>query len=116
MAPGRWLCLLISTVVLAGFLALPARAQPMPREDVVDVPAIGEGLCVSNVFQANMVLQRDKPINVWGWAAPGEEVTVEFSGISSPGTVQFNIIPFILHFSQPSQDFALLSLVPLVQV
>ncbi len=44
----------------------------MPREDVVDVPAIGEGLCVSNVFQTNMVLQRDKPIHVWGWAEPGE--------------------------------------------
>ncbi|MEO1526633.1 MAG: hypothetical protein AAFX06_14450 [Planctomycetota bacterium] len=54
-------------------------AQKMPREDVVDVPAIGEGLCVSNVFQSDMVLQRDKPIRVWGWAAPGEEVTVVFA-------------------------------------
>jgi len=52
----------------------------MPREDVVDVPAIGQGLCVSNVFQTSMVLQRDKPVTVWGWAAPGEEVTVEFAG------------------------------------
>lgn len=45
----------------------------------MDVPAIGEGLCVSNVFQSNMVLQRDKPIHVWGWAEPGEEVTVSFA-------------------------------------
>lgn len=52
----------------------------MPREDVIDVPAIGEGLCVSNVFQTNMVLQRDKPVNVWGWAEPGEAVTVSFAG------------------------------------
>ena len=50
----------------------------MPREDVVDVPAIGKGLCVSNLFQSNMVLQRDKPIAVWGWAGPGEEITVRF--------------------------------------
>jgi len=54
--------------------------RPMPPEDVVDVPAIGEGLCVSNLFQTNMVLQRDKPINVWGWAEPGENVTVSFAG------------------------------------
>jgi len=46
----------------------------------VEVPAIGKGLCVSNVFQTNMVLQRDKPVTVWGWAAPGEKVTVEFAG------------------------------------
>ena len=58
---------------------MPGRAQ-MPKADVVDVPAIGEGLCVSNLFQTNMVLQRDEPIAVWGWAAPGEEVTVAFGG------------------------------------
>ena len=80
MKPSLWPCLLIATVTLAGFLTLPVHAQPMPREDVVDVPAIGEGLCVSNVFQTNMVLQRDKPIHVWGWAEPGEQVTVTFAG------------------------------------
>ncbi|MCA9222814.1 MAG: hypothetical protein KDA71_20985, partial [Planctomycetales bacterium] len=34
----------------------------------------------SNLFQSNMVLQRDKPIQVWGWAEPGEVVTVGFGG------------------------------------
>lgn len=52
----------------------------MPRADVVEVPAIGKGLCVSNVFQTNMVLQRDKALSVWGWADPGEKVTVAFAG------------------------------------
>ncbi len=56
------------------------RAQRLPREDVIDVPAIAEGLCVSNVFQTNMVLQRDKPISVWGWAEPGESLVVSFNG------------------------------------
>ncbi|HEY8971370.1 MAG TPA: sialate O-acetylesterase [Puia sp.] len=32
------------------------------------------------LFGDNMVLQRDKPIAVWGWAAPGEKVTVHFNG------------------------------------
>lgn len=54
------------------------RPKKMPKENVIDVPAISDGLCVSNVFQSNMVLQRDKPMSIWGWAAPGEEVTVAF--------------------------------------
>ena len=68
---------LLAALTLAGTLATPARAQ-LPKEDVIDVPAIEEGLCVSNLFQKNMVLQRDKPVRVWGWAAAGEEVTVVF--------------------------------------
>lgn len=28
----------------------------------------------------NMVLQREIPVNIWGWAAPGENVTVEING------------------------------------
>jgi sialate O-acetylesterase len=31
-------------------------------------------------FGSHMVLQRDKPVPVWGSATPGEEVTVEFAG------------------------------------
>ncbi|QDT03772.1 hypothetical protein K227x_21570 [Rubripirellula lacrimiformis] len=56
------------------------RSQQMPKQDVIDVPAIGEGLCVSNVFQSNMVLQRDEPISIWGWADAGENVVVTFGG------------------------------------
>ncbi len=57
--------------------------KKLPPEDVVDVPAIGEGLAVSNVFQSRMVLQRDKPIAVWGWADAGEKVSVSFGGRTS---------------------------------
>jgi len=32
------------------------------------------------IFGDNMVLQRDISIPVWGWAAPGETITVEFAG------------------------------------
>ena len=32
------------------------------------------------IFSDNMVLQRDKPAPVWGWADVGTEVTVEFAG------------------------------------
>jgi len=41
------------------------------------------GAAVGNVtlpklFGAHMVLQRGRPLPVWGWAAPGEKVTVQF--------------------------------------
>lgn len=32
------------------------------------------------IFTSNMVLQRDKQIKIWGWAARGETVTVNFNG------------------------------------
>src|SRR5512137_2057978 len=75
-----WLKCLMLLTNLAVVAAGAAEKKAMPKEDVVEVPTIGQGLCVSNVFQTNMVLQRDKPLNVWGWADPGEEVTVSFAG------------------------------------
>ncbi|MGH7976082.1 MAG: sialate O-acetylesterase [Limisphaerales bacterium] len=35
---------------------------------------------VSPMFGDNMVLQRGKPNAIWGWAKPGEKVTVEIDG------------------------------------
>lgn len=71
---------------LAGAAAFAAQERAMPKQDVVDVPAIGTGLCVANVFQSNMVLQRDKPLNIWGWAEPGEEVAVLFAAQEAHAT------------------------------
>ena len=76
-----WACCL---TVLASLLwpcaGVAFTPQQKPREDIVAVPAIGDGLCVHNLFQSNMVLQRDKPIRIWGWAAVGKLVEVEFAG------------------------------------
>ncbi|HMG03242.1 MAG TPA: sialate O-acetylesterase [Edaphobacter sp.] len=38
------------------------------------------------VFSSHMVLQRDMPIHIWGSAAPGEQVSVDFHGSSAPAT------------------------------
>lgn len=46
-------------------LGAPARAEP-PR--------------LAHIFQDGLVLQRETPVPVWGWAAPGAEATVEFAG------------------------------------
>jgi sialate O-acetylesterase len=32
------------------------------------------------ILSDNMVLQRELPVNIWGWAQPGERVTVLFNG------------------------------------
>ena len=69
-------------LILLSFSGLLAAEAPkaMPKQDVVEFPAMRAGLCVSNLFQTHMVLQRDQPLKVWGWAAPGEQITVSFAG------------------------------------
>ncbi len=74
---------LIVALLAALSLAQEEKPKPVKGEDLVEVPAIGEGLCVNNLFQSNMVIQRDKPIKIWGWAEPGEEVKVSFAGESA---------------------------------
>jgi sialate O-acetylesterase len=37
------------------------------------------------VFQDHAILQRDRPISVWGSAAPGDEVTIAFNGHQASG-------------------------------
>lgn len=39
-----------------------------------------------SVIGSNMVLQRDKPIHIWGWAGPDEEVTVTLGDDSKSAT------------------------------
>ena len=34
------------------------------------------------ILSSHMVLQRDRPIHVWGWATPGEKVAVALHGVS----------------------------------
>jgi sialate O-acetylesterase len=51
-------------VLLAAFAAAAARADPE----------------LDALFQDHAVLQRDKPVPVWGRASPGEHVSVAFGG------------------------------------
>lgn len=60
-------------------LAAPGAAQ---------VQRQGESLKLHNIFSSHMVLQRDKPITVWGWAKPGETVTVKFGEALAQASVQ----------------------------
>jgi len=49
----------------------------LPLHAEVKLPAI---------FADHMVLQRQMPIVVWGWAAPGEQLTVEFGVAKASAT------------------------------
>jgi len=40
-------------------------------------------LKVHGIFRSNMVLQRQKPIKIWGWAPKGSEVKVQFGQLSA---------------------------------
>ena len=69
---------------------------------------------LASVFTPNAVLQRDKPVPVWGWAAANARVTVEFAGqkkdtIADPGgkwsvaldAMPANAVPASLTVSAP---------------
>lgn len=43
-------------------------------------------LKLAGVFTDHVVLQREKPVPVWGWSDPGEPVTVRFAGQSKSAT------------------------------
>ena len=44
-----------------------------------------EALKVHGIFRSNMVIQRDKPITIWGWAPEGKEVEVSLGTLSAKG-------------------------------
>lgn len=43
-------------------------------------------LTLGTPFADHMVLQRGKTVPVWGWANPGEKISVEFAGSTQSGT------------------------------
>lgn len=82
-------CVILATILTVMFNG-DARAQttekPVRGKDLVYVPTMDESLCVQSLFQSNMVLQRERPISIWGWADAGETVTVTFDGQAQSAT------------------------------
>jgi sialate O-acetylesterase len=75
--PLRGLCLCwvaLSLIVMLAGIPVPAQAQDR----------------LAHIFQDNMVLQRDKPAPVWGWAKPGAQVEVAFAGQKKQATADAN--------------------------
>ena len=70
-------------VAAAAWLALsaPAFAQTTAAPAMASAPVAGPGL-LDPVFQDHAVLQRGRPVPIWGRAAPGETVTVRLGSAS----------------------------------
>ena len=56
--------------IAVGALAFAALLSPMAQA----------GLDLPLLYSQGAVLQRDQPIRVWGWDAPGSKVTLAFDG------------------------------------
>lgn len=70
--------ILAASLVLPGMLGMCLGQAKAP--DAAPLPF------VSPVFDDHMVLQRGKPIRFWGWAQPGERVTVVLDGYTAKVT------------------------------
>ena len=61
----------------AALFAASVVCSPLSAQ-TTDTPEPTERL--ARVFQDNMVLQREMPVPIWGWAKPGTQVEVAFAG------------------------------------
>jgi|GEM_PF-215803 len=66
--------LICSSIRHIGRLALLVLALQSPVHATVSLPTL---------FSKSAVLQRDKPLPIWGWAAPGESVSVTLGTMSA---------------------------------
>ncbi len=64
--------------VTSAFAEVIAKVPKPDGKDQRPVSAPVGKLKVHGIFASNMVIQRDKPITIWGWAKPGAKVSVEF--------------------------------------
>jgi len=67
---------LATVLALALLLAIGASAQTAPK------------LKLPSFFSDGMVLQRDKPLKIWGWSAPANDVTLTFAGQTKTTTAR----------------------------
>jgi sialate O-acetylesterase len=68
---------------LLGALACVAAPTNAVPDVVTNAPPLPE-FRLPHLFGDNMVLQRERPVPIWGWAAAGEKVVVSFAGQKVP--------------------------------
>ncbi len=69
------------------FCAMAVRLCPVQAAEAPPTPAaIPPGLSLARIFNHHMVLQRGRPIKVWGWADEGQQITVTFAGQTKSAT------------------------------
>ena len=65
----------------AAFLIVVMAIACRPIQSPAEEPPPAGALKLHAIFASNMVLQRDKPIKVWGWARPGQAVSVQLGAV-----------------------------------
>jgi sialate O-acetylesterase len=94
-----WLCVLAYLVLslsLAAYLSLSKREARLSRERETAL------IAPATIFRSDMVLQRGKPLPVWGRALPGKTLCVSFSGqkkfaaVARDGTWRVELEPLAL--------------------
>lgn len=97
------LCAFAATAAFAQSTGTPASAAPQaptqtqaPATAPTAQPAVTSAgaataitpsaLRLPNVISNNAVLQRGRPIHIWGWSNPNESITVQFHNQSEPTT------------------------------
>ena len=73
-------CVFLSTVGAATLTAAPDEASTSQPPGTKS-----QALKVHGIFRSNMVLQRDKPITIWGWAPAGTDVKVSLGDRAAAG-------------------------------
>lgn len=66
-------------------MAFPASTALAAEKEPAAAPAAA-GLRLPRILGDHMVLQRDKPVKVWGWAEKGDSVSVAFAGQTTTAT------------------------------
>jgi sialate O-acetylesterase len=80
--PATAAALLLAAIALgAGVPGTPAPGKTHPV-----TPHTADSLRLPPLFADGMILQRDKPIVVWGWAEPGDLVTIRLAAKSGRTT------------------------------
>jgi sialate O-acetylesterase len=64
-------------LAVLGFVTAAASVASAPA-------AVATDFRLARIFGDHMVLQRDRPLRVWGWAAPGARVTVMIGDVAVP--------------------------------
>jgi len=73
---ARFLALLIPLLLATR----PASAADKQSPKLLPITPVGPGLQLSRLSNDHMVLQREMPLKIWGWADAGEQVSVTFAG------------------------------------
>lgn len=68
------------------FRARIASLLSLPLLLICSIAGLSAEIIINPYFGNNGILQREKPVPIWGWAQPGETVTVAFRGQKQSAT------------------------------